>query len=69
MTSDRHEPPPAPDGPTEPFPTQIPSSGERARAVGRGLGTGAKATAKGMRGMARVTPYALEETSTPRAAG
>lgn len=50
MTSDRPELPPA-DGPTEPLPT----SGDRARAVGRGLGTTAKVTGRGMRGVARVT--------------
>ena len=51
MTSDRPEYPSAPGGPTE----KAPTSGNRARAVGRGLGTSAKVTAKGVRGMARVT--------------
>ena len=54
MTSDRPEYPSA-DGPTEQLPTPATTSGERARAVGRGLGTGAKVTARGMRGVARVT--------------
>ena len=54
MTSDRPEYPSA-DGPTEQLPTPATTSGERARAVGRGLGTGAKVTARGMRGFARVT--------------
>ncbi|MFA6574299.1 MAG: MFS transporter [Nocardioides sp.] len=39
--------------PPEPPPT--PGSADRARAVGRGLGTGAKVTARGVRGAARVT--------------
>ncbi|GEP35744.1 MFS transporter [Nocardioides szechwanensis] len=43
MTSPPPEPPPSP------------GSGDRARAVGRGLGTGAKVTARGVRGAARVT--------------
>jgi MFS family permease len=55
MTSDRPEYPSATGGPTEKIPTQGPTSGNRARAVGRGLGTSAKVTAKGVRGMARVT--------------
>jgi hypothetical protein len=67
MTSDRPEPPPAPDGPTQPYPehrtTEIPSSGDRARAVGRGLGTSARATARGMRGVARVTGRASRFTA------
>jgi hypothetical protein len=54
MTSDRPEHPSA-DGPTEQLSTPATTSGERARAVGRGLGTGAKVTARGMRGVARVT--------------
>jgi hypothetical protein len=58
MTSDRPEIPSAPDGPTE----QIPTSGDRARAVGRGLGTSAKVTARGMRGFARVTGRASRYT-------
>jgi hypothetical protein len=58
MTSDGPEHPSARGGPTE----QMPTSGDRARAVGRGLGTGAKATAKGVRGMARVTGRASRFT-------
>jgi MFS family permease len=55
MTSERPDSPSAPGGPTEPTSTQVTSSGDRARAVGRGLGTSAKATARGVRGAARVT--------------
>lgn len=40
-----------PDGPRGPGP----AGGDRARAVGQGLGTGAKATARGVRATARVT--------------
>lgn len=61
MTSDHPETPPP--GPASPGlgPTG-PSSGDRARAVGRGLGTSAKVTARGMRGMARVTGRASNYT-------
>lgn len=38
-----------------PEPSSTPGSGDRARAVGRGLGAGAKVTARGVRGAARVT--------------
>jgi MFS family permease len=47
--------PSASDGPTEP----IPGSGDRART---GLGTGAKATGRGLRGMARMTSRASRYT-------
>src|SRR5687768_13249967 len=58
MTSERPEPPSAPDGPTEP----LTGSGDRARTVGQGLGTGAKATGRGLRGMARMTSRASRYT-------
>ncbi len=58
MTSDRPEFPSAPDGPGD----QNPTSGDRARAVGRGLGTSAKVTARGVRGVARVTGRASRFT-------
>lgn len=43
------------DGYPDPDGDRHPTSGDRARAVGQGLGTGAKVTARGARGVARVT--------------
>ena len=66
MTSEPPEwtPPRRPPGAgsTEPQQQPIPSNADRAKAVGRGLGTGAKATAKGVRATARVTGRASRFT-------
>ena len=51
MTRIARQDAPAPRGPTGGFRR----GADRARAVGRGLGTGAKATGRGLRGLARVT--------------
>ena len=57
MTSERPESPSAPDGPTQ----QIPGAGDPGRPAGP-LGSGAKATARGMRGVARATGRASRYT-------
>ncbi len=57
MTSERPESPSAPDGPTQ----QFPGAGDPGRPAGP-LGTGAKATARGMRGVARATGRASRYT-------
>ncbi len=57
MTSERPESPSAPDGPTQ----HLPGAGDPGRPAGP-LGSGAKATARGMRGVARATGRASRYT-------
>lgn len=55
MTSDHPSPTPPPGDTPGPGGGADPTGADRARAVGRGIGTGARVTGRGLRGMARVT--------------